>query len=79
MIELTDAPETEEALRARKKEEFFQKHMQRLADFHAAYPGAPPPVRWDENSREYKWIKFNREIRRSGIILTDAPKRLIKP
>jgi len=74
MIELTDAPETAEALRQRKKDEFFAKHIKRLAEFHAAYPEAPPPIRWDENSQEYKWIKFNREMRRSGIILTDATK-----
>ena len=74
MIELTDAPkraETEDEKRARKREEFFNKNIQRLKMFHKAYPGNPPPIRWDENSQEYKWIKFNREMKRKGIILTD--------
>ncbi len=77
MIELTDAPhepqlETEEELRKRKRDEFFEKNQARLMAFHKAYPKLPPPIRWDESTQEYKWISLNRQMKRSGIILTDG-------
>ncbi len=82
MIELTDQnpkEETPEQIKARKHEEFFQKNKDRLLAFHEAYPKSPPPVRWDESAGEWRWVKFNREMRRSGIILTDAPVKIVKP
>lgn len=84
MIELTDAPhepklETEEELRKRKREEFFNNNVARLKAFHDANPKMPPPIRWDESTQEYKWIAYNREMKRSGIILTDSPVKIIKP
>lgn len=73
MIELTDAPETLEQLKKRKHEEFFERNKDRLLAFHEAYPKMPPPVRWDDNVKDWKWIRFNREMKRkSGIILTDG-------
>ncbi len=82
MIELTDVDtkkETPEQIKLRKHEEFFEKNKDRLMAFHDAYPKSPPPVRWNESTQEWKWIKFNREMRRDGIILTDPPVKIIKP
>lgn len=74
MIELTDVPkvETDEDIKKRKHEEFFAANMDRLMAFHDKWPKEPPPVRWDESTKEWKWTSYpNREQRRK-IILTDG-------
>ncbi len=70
LFNLPKLEETIEAKKARLKEEFFTRNVDRLKTFHEQHPHDPVPIRWDETKQDYMWVTLNRETRRR-IILTD--------